>query len=175
MLSRARRARIVNGRNAVRIRSIGSLRKYYKDLGTPSVSLRHSKLAKDRLEGGTGGAAATGMQPLDSSGSHAGVLTEEMQPMPDSHNLREREEAHWRKTSRLMLINLGIWFIFGYVIHMFVVPLNTIQVPILGFPLGFYMAAQGSLIAFVVILFVFARQQDRIDREFGFAEDDQEG
>jgi putative solute:sodium symporter small subunit len=55
---------------------------------------------------------------------------------------------------------------------MFVVPLNTIQLPILGFPLGFYMAAQGSLIAFVVILFVFARQQDKIDREFGFAEDD---
>lgn len=47
--------------------------------------------------------------------------------MPDSHNLREREEAHWRKTSRLMLINLSIWFFFGYVIHMFVVPLNTIQ------------------------------------------------
>ncbi|MHB0771891.1 DUF4212 domain-containing protein [Bradyrhizobium sp. 5.13L] len=94
--------------------------------------------------------------------------------MPDSHNLREREEAHWGKTSRLMLINLGIWFFFGYVIHMFVVPLNSIQVPILGFPLGFYMAAQGSLIAFVIILFVFARQQDRIDREFGFAEDDRE-
>lgn len=95
--------------------------------------------------------------------------------MPDSHNLREREEAHWRKTSRLMLINLSIWFFFGYVIHMFVVPLNTIQLPILGFPLGFYMAAQGSLIAFVIILFVFARQQDKIDREFGFAEDDREG
>lgn len=94
--------------------------------------------------------------------------------MPDSHNLREREEAHWGKTSRLMLINLGIWFFFGYVIHMFVVPLNNIQVPILGFPLGFYMAAQGSLIAFVIILFVFARQQDKIDREFGFAEDDRE-
>ncbi|TFV35955.1 DUF4212 domain-containing protein [Bradyrhizobium frederickii] len=92
--------------------------------------------------------------------------------MPDSQNLREREEAHWRKTSRLMLTNLGIWFFFGYVIHMFVVPLNTIQLPILGFPLGFYMAAQGSLIAFVVILFVFARQQDKIDREYGFAEDD---
>ena len=92
--------------------------------------------------------------------------------MPDSHNLKEREEAHWRKTSRLMLTNLGIWFFFGYVIHMFVVPLNTIKLPILGFPLGFYMAAQGSLIAFVVILFVFARQQDKIDREFGFAEDD---
>ena len=40
------------------------------------------------------------------------------------------------------------------------------------FPLGFYMAAQGSLIVFVVMLFVFAKQQDKIDREFGVAEDD---
>jgi putative solute:sodium symporter small subunit len=55
---------------------------------------------------------------------------------------------------------------------MFVVPLNSITIPGLGFPLGFYMAAQGSLIVFVVMLFVFARQQDTIDREHGFAEDD---
>ena len=93
--------------------------------------------------------------------------------MPDSANLKQREEAHWRKTTRLMLTHLGIWFFFGYVVHMFVVPLNKIVIPILGFPLGFYMAAQGSLIVFVVMLFVFARQQENIDREFGFAEEDE--
>jgi putative solute:sodium symporter small subunit len=82
------------------------------------------------------------------------------------------QQAHWEKTSRLMWTHLGIWFFFGYVVHMFVVPLNKIIIPILGFPLGFYMAAQGSLIAFVVMLFVFAKQQDRIDREHGYAEDE---
>ncbi len=82
------------------------------------------------------------------------------------------QEAHWRETTRLMLTHLGIWFFFGYIIHMFVVPLNKIVIPILGFPLGFYMAAQGSLIVFVVMLFVFARQQNQIDREHGYAEED---
>jgi putative solute:sodium symporter small subunit len=82
------------------------------------------------------------------------------------------DEMHWKRTTNLMLTHLGIWFFFGYVVHMFVVPLNKIVIPILGFPLGFYMAAQGSLIAFVVMLFVFAKQQDRIDREHGVAEDD---
>ena len=82
------------------------------------------------------------------------------------------DEAHWRKTTNLMLIHLGIWVFFGYIIHMFVKPLNTIVIPILDFPLGFYMAAQGSLIVFVVMLFVFAWQQDRIDRQHGVAEDD---
>jgi putative solute:sodium symporter small subunit len=92
--------------------------------------------------------------------------------MADSTSLKQKEEAHWRKTSRLMFTHLGIWFFFGFIIHMFVVPLNKITIPILGFPLGFYMAAQGSLIVFVVMLFLFAKQQDKIDREFGFAEED---
>ena len=64
------------------------------------------------------------------------------------------------------------WFFFGFIIHMFVEQLNKITIPVLSFPLGFYMAAQGSLIVFVVMLFLFAKQQDRIDREFGFAEED---
>lgn len=87
---------------------------------------------------------------------------------PDS---KANEEAHWSKTTRLMFTHLGVWFFFGYVIHMFVVPLNKIVIPILGFPLGFYMAAQGALVIFVVMLFVFAKAQDKIDREEGVAED----
>ncbi len=86
---------------------------------------------------------------------------------------KANEEAHWDKTTKLMFTHLGVWFFFGYVIHMFVVPLNKITIPILGFPLGFYMAAQGALIVFVTQLFLFARQQNKIDREFGFAEDEE--
>ncbi len=85
---------------------------------------------------------------------------------------KESDDAHWKKTTNLMLIHLGVWFFFGYIIHMFVNQLNLITIPVLKFPLGFYMAAQGSLIVFVVMLFMFARQQDNIDREFGVAEDD---
>ena len=42
---------------------------------------------------------------------------------------------------------------------------------ILGFPLGFYMAAQGSLIVFVVQIFWFAHAQNQIDREHGVHEE----
>ncbi|MFZ0620488.1 MAG: DUF4212 domain-containing protein [Pseudolabrys sp.] len=91
-----------------------------------------------------------------------------MAPTPNQANTDE----HWKRTTKLMLIHLGVWFFFGYIIHMFVKPLNTIIIPVLHFPLGFYMAAQGSLIIFVVQLFMFAKQQDNIDREFGMAEDD---
>jgi putative solute:sodium symporter small subunit len=77
--------------------------------------------------------------------------------------------SYWNKTRNLMFIMLGLWVFFGYVIHMFVESLNNIV--ILGFPLGFYMAAQGSLIIFVIMLFVFARRQNAIDEEHGVAED----
>jgi putative solute:sodium symporter small subunit len=82
------------------------------------------------------------------------------------------QELHWKRTTRLMLVHLGIWFFFGYIIHMFVYSLNKFTIPILGFPLGFYMAAQGSLIVFVVQLFLFARQQNKIDRQHGYAEEE---
>lgn len=79
-------------------------------------------------------------------------------------------EGHWGKTSRLMWIALAIWAFFSFVIHFFVNSLNSIV--IFGFPIGFWFAAQGSLIVFVLLLFWFARTQDSIDREFGVAEED---
>jgi putative solute:sodium symporter small subunit len=79
------------------------------------------------------------------------------------------DAAYWGKTRALTFIVLFIWAVFSFFVHMFAPQLNDIK--ILGFPLGFYMAAQGSLIVFVLILFWFASAQNRIDREFGVAED----
>ena len=76
---------------------------------------------------------------------------------------------HWNRTKKLMVVHLVIWFIFSFVVHWIAPALN--KVAVFQFPLGFYMAAQGSLIVFVVQLFIFAKQQDRIDRECGMAED----
>lgn len=84
--------------------------------------------------------------------------------------MQDKVEAHWAKTQRLTYLVLGLWVFFSFVIHFFVTPLNGIVV--FGFPLGFYMAAQGSLIAFVVMLFWFAKRQDAVDREYGFAEEE---
>ena len=77
--------------------------------------------------------------------------------------------SYWNKTRSLMFFMLGLWVFFGYIIHMFVEQLNNIT--IIGFPLGFYMAAQGSLIAFVIMLFWFARKQNSIDEEHGVEEE----
>lgn len=81
----------------------------------------------------------------------------------------EAATAHWARTRRLMWTCLVIWVIFAFVVHGFVHALNTISV--IGFPLGFYMAGQGSLIVFVVLVLWYAARQNAIDEEFGVAED----
>ncbi len=78
-------------------------------------------------------------------------------------------QAHWKKTSTLMWTVLFIWFIAGFGVHFFAVQLN--QIVIFGFPLGFYMAAQGSLIVFVILCCWNSFAQNKIDEEFGVAED----
>jgi putative solute:sodium symporter small subunit len=81
----------------------------------------------------------------------------------------EKREEYWGRTSKLMWNIMFWWFIFSFGVHLFAVQLNNIV--ILGFPLGFYMAAQGSLIAFVVLCFWNASAQNKIDEEFGVAEE----
>ncbi|HRD77772.1 MAG TPA: DUF4212 domain-containing protein [Hyphomicrobiaceae bacterium] len=83
--------------------------------------------------------------------------------------MAEKGDRYWARTSTLMWIMLILWLFFSFGVHMFVDKLNAFS--FLGFPLGFYMAAQGSLIAFVVMLFVFAKRQETIDTEEGEAED----
>ena len=84
--------------------------------------------------------------------------------------MSENTDRHWQRTSTLMWTMLAMWALFSFIIHFFVVPLNAIRIA--GFPLGFYMAAQGSLIVFVAMLFWFSKAQDKIDREEGVAEDE---
>ena len=78
------------------------------------------------------------------------------------------KERHWEKTKGLMFLTLAIWFIFSIVIFMFGESLNNGS--FLGYPLAYYMCAQGSIIIFVVLIFWFANRQEKIDEEFGFAE-----
>lgn len=78
-------------------------------------------------------------------------------------------QRHWEKTRNLTFLVLFLWFVFSLVVPVFVGPLNSIT--FLGFPLGFYMIAQGSLIIFVLLIFFQNWRQDAIDDEFGVGEE----
>lgn len=77
--------------------------------------------------------------------------------------------VHWQRTKRLMVVTLSIWFVFAFGVHWFANALNGFT--FIGFPLGFYMAAQGSEVVFVILIFWFVHAQHKIDRETGFAEE----
>lgn len=78
----------------------------------------------------------------------------------------ERHRRYWRANLKLLSILLGIWFLFGCVLSIFLVePLNNFHVA--GFPVGFWISQQGAIVVFILIIFFYARRMERIDREFG--------
>ncbi len=85
-----------------------------------------------------------------------------------SQDKSSAREAHWAKTRSLTIVILIIWFIFSFVVHWFAEELNGSS--IMGFPLGYYFAVQGSLAIFVILIFVQNWMQDKIDDGAGLGE-----
>ena len=86
--------------------------------------------------------------------------------------LSARHEEYWRKNLVITAILLAIWFVATFVEAWFARDLNNYT--FLGFPLGFYMSAQGSLIIYVVIIWVYARYMQKLDKEYNVDEGDLE-
>jgi len=82
---------------------------------------------------------------------------------------QQQKEEYWRYNMRLTTILLVIWFVFAYILGgVLAGSLNAIT--ILGFPLGYYIAAQGSLAVFVVEIALYARLMNKKDLEYGIRE-----
>ncbi len=85
------------------------------------------------------------------------------------NNDAEKRRQHWIKSRNLTYIILVLWVIFAFVLPWNAHALNKYS--FIGFPLGYYFIAQGSLIAFVVMIFVQNWFQDKIDDEFGLGDE----
>ena len=84
--------------------------------------------------------------------------------------LTEKHREYWRRNLNLTMTLLAIWFVVTFVMAYFARPLA--QVNIAGFPFSFYMAAQGSLIIYIIIIAVYAKRMGRLDEEYGVHEGD---
>ena len=82
--------------------------------------------------------------------------------------LTEKHEEYWRKNLVITSILLAIWFVVTFVEAWYARELNGITIA--GFPLGFYMSAQGSLVVYCVIIGVYAWYMNRLDVEYGVDE-----
>lgn len=88
--------------------------------------------------------------------------------MNHANNNRARE--YWRRNLKLMTVMLCIWFFVSFVCGIMLVNvLNHIQIG--GYKLGFWFAQQGSMYTFIALIFIYAKQMAKIDREFGLEEE----
>ncbi|KXX63572.1 DUF4212 domain-containing protein [Marichromatium gracile] len=82
----------------------------------------------------------------------------------------EKRAEYWRANLRLLVVLLTIWFVVSYGFGIILVePLNAISLG--GYKLGFWFAQQGSIYTFVVLIFVYAANMNRLDKKFDVGEE----
>jgi putative solute:sodium symporter small subunit len=86
--------------------------------------------------------------------------------------LSEKHKEYWRKNLTITAILLFAWFVLTFVIGYYARELHGIT--ILGFPFAFYMGAQGSLALYIVIIGIYAWYMNRLDKQYGVHEGEEE-
>jgi len=82
----------------------------------------------------------------------------------------KNEKAYWKTNLRYLFILLSIWFIVSYGFGILLVDeLNTLRIG--AFKMGFWFAQQGSIYTFVVLIFVYVRLMNKLDKKHQFEED----
>ena len=75
--------------------------------------------------------------------------------------------AYWKENLRYLVVLLTIWFVVSYGAGiLFKEALDGIRIG--GFKLGFWFAQQGSIYVFVLLIFVYVRLMNRLDRKYGY-------
>jgi len=81
--------------------------------------------------------------------------------------LTERHRRYWQKNLNVTGILLAIWFVVTFVVSYFA---RDLSFNFFGWPFSFWVASQGALIVYLVIIGFYARYMNRLDNEFDVAE-----
>ncbi len=82
---------------------------------------------------------------------------------------KKNAKAYWKENLRLLLLLLSIWFLVSYGAGiLFRETLDKIQIG--GFKLGFWFAQQGSIYIFVILIFVYVKKMNKLDKKYNFDE-----
>ena len=83
--------------------------------------------------------------------------------------MESKSKAYWKENIKYLFILLAIWFAVAYGAGIvFKETLDTIKIG--GFPLGFWFAQQGSIYVFVILIFVYVRLMNKLDKKYGYYE-----
>jgi len=82
---------------------------------------------------------------------------------------QQKATAYWKENLRYLLILLSIWFLVSYGAGILFKDLLD-NFSLGGFPLGFWFAQQGSIYVFVILIFVYVRLMNKLDKKYGYDE-----
>lgn len=85
--------------------------------------------------------------------------------------LTPKQREYWQRNLKLTGTLLIIWFLVTYVVIWFARELNEFSIA--GFPLAFYMGAQGALLIYILLIWYYAHRMNALDREYGVDEPDE--
>lgn len=83
--------------------------------------------------------------------------------------MNKKQKEYWKRNTRLILWLLAVWFLVSLLAGIILaVPLSNIS--FFQLPLSFWFAHQGSILVFIILIFVYAVKMDRLDKEYGVEE-----
>ena len=80
--------------------------------------------------------------------------------------VQDAASRRWRRSQRVTAWLLGAWFIVSFGVTFFA---RELSLSVFGWPFSFWVAAQGALIVYVLLVAVYARAMDRLDIEHDLA------
>jgi putative solute:sodium symporter small subunit len=81
--------------------------------------------------------------------------------------LTAKHREYWQRNLKLTMVLLAIWFVVTFVIGYFA---RELSFNFFGWPFSFYMGAQGSLIIYIVLIWIYAKRMRQLDEEYGVEE-----
>ncbi|MBP8932116.1 MAG: DUF4212 domain-containing protein [Paracoccus sp.] len=84
-------------------------------------------------------------------------------------NDKQATNAYWRANVRIIWICMAIWAMVSYGFGILLRPLVS-GIKVGGADLGFWFAQQGSILVFIVLIFVYAAWMNKLDRDYGVEE-----
>ena len=82
---------------------------------------------------------------------------------------RDQQVHYWKENLSYIVVLLAIWFACSYLAGIvFANQLDTMKIG--GFPLGFWIANQGSLVIFVLEIVVYVALMNKLDKKYGVYE-----
>ena len=85
--------------------------------------------------------------------------------------LTDKHREYWRRNLLITLVLMAIWFVVTFVVGY---AARDLSFSFFGWPFSFWMGAQGALIVYVALIWYYARYMNRLDREYGVNEEEEQ-